>query len=115
MIDCQPSISTLRNNSGDPSGHRPACPSAGLSVIHGKPILILDDGSEPSKPIYRVRNWQFGDTKVEIAGRLNSTVIDPEEHPAVYRSVDDFCEILKIESWRLNSPHFCLVRKRTDP
>src|SRR5215472_13324994 len=30
-------------------------------------------------------------------------VIDPMDHPAEYRGVDDFCEIFKIESWRLHS------------
>ena len=40
-------------------------------------------------------------------------VIDPMDHPAEYRSVDAFCEIFKIEGWRLHSPpHFWLVRKR---
>ncbi len=38
-------------------------------------------------------------------------VIDPQERPAEYRSVLDFCEIFKIESWRLYSAHFWLVRK----
>jgi hypothetical protein len=40
-------------------------------------------------------------------------VIDPMDHPAEYRSVDNFGEIFKIEGWRLHSPlHFWLVRKR---
>ena len=38
-------------------------------------------------------------------------VIDPQDHPAEYRSVDDFCGIFKIEGWQLYSPHFWLVRK----
>ncbi len=42
-------------------------------------------------------------------------VIDPQEHPAVYRSVDDFCGIFKIEGWGLYSAHFWLVRKRNEP
>jgi hypothetical protein len=42
-------------------------------------------------------------------------VIDPQEHPADYRSVTDFCEIFKIEGWRLYSPHFWLIRKRIGP
>ena len=42
-------------------------------------------------------------------------VIDPQEHPTVYRSVDDFCGIFKIEGWRLYSAHFWLVRKRNAP
>ena len=38
-------------------------------------------------------------------------VIDPQDHPAEYRGVDDFCGIFKIEGWQLYSPHFWLVRK----
>ncbi len=39
-------------------------------------------------------------------------VIDPQERPAGYRSVNDFCGIFKIEGWRLYSAHFWLVQKR---
>ncbi len=39
-------------------------------------------------------------------------VIDPQERPAEYRSVDDFCGIFKVECWRLYSAYFWLVQKR---
>jgi hypothetical protein len=40
-------------------------------------------------------------------------VIDPQDHPAEYTSVDDFRFIFRIEGWRLYSPPlFWLVRKR---
>lgn len=42
-------------------------------------------------------------------------VIDPQEHPTEYRTVTDFCEIFKIEGWRLYSRHFWLIRKRIGP
>jgi hypothetical protein len=41
-----------------------------------------------------------------------SGVIDPQDDPAEYRSVDDFCSIFRIEGWRLYSAHFWLIRKR---
>jgi hypothetical protein len=37
-------------------------------------------------------------------------VIDPQEHPALYRSLDDFVSIFKVEGWRLYSAHFWLVQ-----
>jgi len=37
-------------------------------------------------------------------------VIDPQEHPASYRSLDDFVSIFKVERWRLYSTHFWLVQ-----
>jgi len=39
-------------------------------------------------------------------------VIDPQDHPAEYRSVDDFCGIFRAMGWRLYSAHFWLVRRR---
>jgi hypothetical protein len=39
-------------------------------------------------------------------------VIDPQDRPAEYRAVDDFCGIFEVEGWQLYSPHFWLVRKR---
>jgi len=39
-------------------------------------------------------------------------VIDPQDHPAEYRSVDDFCGIFRVKGWRLYSAHFWLVRRR---
>jgi hypothetical protein len=39
-------------------------------------------------------------------------VIDPQDRPAEYRSVDDFCGIFKVGGWRLYSAHFWLVQKR---
>jgi hypothetical protein len=42
-------------------------------------------------------------------------VIDPQDHPAEYKSVDDFVGIYKIKGWRLYSPHFWLVGKRHSP
>jgi hypothetical protein len=39
-------------------------------------------------------------------------VIDPQDDPAEYKDVDDFCEIFKIEGWQLYSAHFWLVQKR---
>jgi hypothetical protein len=41
-------------------------------------------------------------------------VIDPEERPATYRSVDDFCSIFKTERWKLYSRHFWQVNNRAD-
>ena len=38
-------------------------------------------------------------------------VIDPQDHPAEYKSVDDFREIFRIEGWQLYSHHFWLIRK----
>jgi hypothetical protein len=38
-------------------------------------------------------------------------VIDPQDHPAEYKSVDDFRQIFRIEGWQLYSSHFWLVRK----
>jgi len=38
-------------------------------------------------------------------------VIDPQDHPAEYRSVDDFCGIFRVKGWRLYSAHFWLVRR----
>ncbi len=32
--------------------------------------------------------------------------VDPQDHPAVYRSVDDFMGIFLAQGWRLYSPHF---------
>jgi hypothetical protein len=42
-------------------------------------------------------------------------VIDPQNHPAEYKSVDDFAGIFKIGGWRLYAPHFWLVGKRNSP
>jgi hypothetical protein len=42
-------------------------------------------------------------------------VIDPQDNPAEYKSVDDFIGIFKIKGWRLYSPHFWLVGKRNSP
>lgn len=38
-------------------------------------------------------------------------VIDPQDHPAEYKSVADFRQIFRIEGWQLYSHHFWLVRK----
>lgn len=38
----------------------------------------------------------------------------PRAEPTEYRSLTDFCEIFKIEGWRLYSPHFWLARKRIE-
>jgi hypothetical protein len=40
-------------------------------------------------------------------------VIDPEDHPAEYKSIRDFREIFGIEGWQLYAPRFLLVRKRS--
>jgi hypothetical protein len=40
-------------------------------------------------------------------------VIDPQENPAGYRSISDFCGIFHVEGWRLYSAHFWLVQKRS--
>lgn len=36
-------------------------------------------------------------------------VVDPQDHPAEYRSVDDFCGIFRVKGWRLYSAHFWLL------
>lgn len=38
-------------------------------------------------------------------------VIDPQDDPAEYRGVREFCEIFKIEGWQLYSAHYWLVCK----
>jgi hypothetical protein len=57
--------------------------------------------------VFRIPHMKMG----HIVAIDQFGVIDPQDHPAEYRSVDDFRWIFRIEGWRLYSRDFWLVRK----
>jgi hypothetical protein len=70
-------------------------------------LASLPEGSR-AMLVFQIRDMKIG----HIVAIDQFGVIDPQDHPAEYRSVDDFCGIFRVKGWRLYSAHFWLIRKR---
>jgi hypothetical protein len=90
------------NDEGYKVEHKPLSDPSSFSDF----FSIPDDSR--AMLVFRVPHLRIG----HIVAVDRSGVIDPQEQPAHYRTIDDFSGIFRIEGWRLYSPHFWLIRER---